>query len=449
MANRRWIGASLNRRQVDLITMSGTGDWVQGDTITLTVDNVDFIVTIGTLVTDAQVATTVYQALTGTTLTDTSASCTIAIADGGGASIPQFSEFTATNGTSGVVTLTSNGSGFLAGKPFTITATENSTGDDTAARSASVTPTSQCHADQADNWSGNTPPEDSDTLTFDNGSVDVRWGLTTYASGSTTSNPTTIIKYKSYTGNVGLPEVNTDNSAKPYHEYRTTYFTTDNGATANCDANLEVGEGPGSGRFKWDAGSGQTTLSIFGKGSRIENGVPCILWKGSHASNVVYNLAGDLGIAFFGGETATVATLVTGDGPTSQASTICGSGVTLTTVTLNGGSQETNSAITTATQNAGTWVHKSGTITTLTVRGGTFYPNGAATITTLNVASGGTFDASKGNASFTITNTIQLYKGSKFLDPQGRTGNPVFKLNQCQLADVTVVLPPNKTFTPS
>lgn len=438
MATARWVGSSLNRRQVDLITMSGTGDWVQGDTVTLTIDNIDFIVTIGTLVTDAQVATTVYQALTGTTLTDTAASCTISVADGGGSLIPQFSEFTATNGTSGVVTLTSNGSGALAGKPFTITASESSSGDDTAVRSSSIVPTSQYHADQVDNYSGNAlPTGGSDTLIFDNGSVDVRWGLD-YATTLTK-----ITKYKSYTGNVGLPEVNVDNSAKPYHEYRTTYLT----CTGCTTVDLEVGEGPGSGRFKLNTGSAAaSTINVFGKGNRIEQGVPTTIWKGTHASNVVNNLAGDIGIAFFGGESATVATLITGDGPQSGASTICGSGCTLTTVTLNGGNQETNSAITTANQNGGSWIHKSGTVTTLNQYGGYHYPNGAVTYTTLKLF-GATFDLSKGNGAVTITNPIEMYKGSRYIDPQGRSGNPVFSLKGCGLADVTITMPANKTIT--
>lgn len=447
MTTHRWIAASLNRKQVSRITVANT--WATSDTYTLTINNIDFIITIGSVTTTAGVATTIYQALTGTTLTDTTASCTIPVADGGAALIPQFSEFTATNATASQVDLTANGTGALAGKPFTIAVTGDGTaGNGTGAITSVTVPTSQYHADQVDNYSSNAALADGDTLVFDNNSFDVRWGLNTYASGATTCQLATITKYKSYTGNVGLPEINTDNTSKPYHEYRTpTYFTTDDN-TAITTANLEVGEGRGSGRFKWDAGAGQVILNLFGKGTRAENGVPCVQFKGSHASNVVNNIAGDVGIAFFGGETATVATLVTGDGATSQANTVCGSGCTLTTVTLNGGTQETNSAVTTANQYGGFWVHKAGTVTTANIYGGTHYPNGATTYTTLKLF-GGTFDASKGNAAITITNTIELYKGAKFIDPQGRSGTPVFHLNGCTLAEVTIVLPAGKTFTVS
>lgn len=438
MAVARWTGASLNRKQVTRITVANT--WTAGDQYTLTIDNIDFILTIGTLVTTAQVATTIYQALTGTTFTDTTASCTIPVADGGASLIPQFSEFTATNATASQVDLTANGTGALAGKPFTVTVTGDGTaGNGTAAISSITTPTSQYHADQVDNYSGNAlPTGGSDTLIFDNGSVDVRWGLD-YATTLTK-----ITKYKSYTGNVGLPEVNSDNSSKPYHEYRTTYLT----CTGCTTVDLEVGDGPGSGRFKLNTGAGQSAINVFGKGNRIEQGVPTTLWKGTHASNVVNNLAGDIGIAYFGGETATVATLVTGDGPQSSASTICGSGCTLTTVTCNGGTLATASAITTANQNGGSWTHTSGTVTTANILGGTHYPNGAVTYTTLKIL-GATFDLSKGNGAVTVTNTIQLYKGAVFNDPQGRVSGPVFKLNGCLPSEVTIVIPKDKTLTVS
>lgn len=437
MATKKWIGASLNKKQVSLITTTGAGNWVGGDIITLTIDSIDFVITVGTLVTDDQVALTIQQALSGTTLTDT-ALVTIPVADGGASLIPQFAEFTATVATN-VVSLTANQAGALAGKPFTITSAVTVAGDETANVSASITPTSQYHADQADNYSANgVPTGGSDTLIFDNGSVDVRWGLD-YATTLTN-----ITKYKSYTGNVGLSEVNTDNTAKPYHEYRTTYLT----CTACTTVNLEVGDGPGSGRFKLNTGSAAASaINIFGRGNRLEQGVPAILWKGTHASNTVNNVAGDLGVAFFGGEVATILTLTTGDGPVSNASTVCGSGVTLGTVNMNGGNQETNSAITAAVQNGGKWVHKLGTVTALTVNGeGIFYPVGAATITTLTL-NGGTLDCTTGNASFVVTNTVTMTKGSKYLDPNGRTGNPVFLLSGCTLADVTIKTKPGKTIT--
>lgn len=421
MATARWTGGSANIKQVSKITVANT--WTAGDTYTLTIDNVDFVITIGTLVTTAQVATTIYQALTGTTFTDTTASCTIPVADGGANHIPQFADFVATNNTASQVLLTGGtvtSPAGCEGKPFTITVTGDGTASTGTGAITSVTsPTSQFHADQADNYSGNAAPTGgSDTLIFDTGSIDVRWGLD-YATTLTA-----ITKFKTYSGNVGLPEINADTSSKPYHEYRTTYLT----CTGCTTANLEVGDGPGSGRLKLNTGTGQSAINIFGKGSRIESGVPCILWKGTHASNTLSNLAGDVGVAFFGGETATVATLVTGDGANSSAYTYCGSGCTLTTVKLNGGAQVTNSAITTATQYAGQWDHYSGTITTLNCNGGTFTPHATCTITTASVY--GKIDLSKTAGTVTFTNVVNLYAGAEIYDPNGKaTFSAGYKIN--------------------
>lgn len=415
MATCRWVGASLNRKKTDTLAITGAG--ATNDTITLTIDNVDFVITVGGTTTTAGIATTVQQAFSGTTLTDTTASSTIPVADGGAGLIPQFSEYTATVSSS-TVTFTSNGSGALAGKPITMSGAKSGTVTITYTPNV-IAPTSQYHADQVDNYAGNAlPTGGSDTLVFDNGSVDVRWGLD-YATTLTN-----ITKYKAYTGNVGLSEVNSDNSAKPYHEYRTTYLT----CTGCTTANLEVGEGPGSSRFKLNTGSGQSAINIFGKGSRAESGVPCILWRGTHASNTMTNYAGDVGVAFFGGESATLATLVSGDGPQSAASTICGTGTTLTTVRVNGGTMVTQSAVTTATQYAGTWDHFSGTVGTLNLLGGTFSPRAALTITNSSIY--GKLDLSKTSGTITFTNLVQVYPGAEIYDPNGKaTFSAGYKIN--------------------
>jgi hypothetical protein len=413
MATRYWRGASANIKQTYTITVAST--WAQGDTCTITIDSIAFVITIGTLVTTTQVATTIKEALSGSSFTDTSASATILPTDGAAAIIPQFSEFTATS-SGAVVTLTSNGTSpaALAGKPFTVTSvTEVTAGSGTATGAAGVTATSQWHFDQADNWSGNTVPVDNDTVVFDAGAVDLRYLLTAGIQ------PATINKYKQYTGNVGLATVNTDNNAKPYSEYRTPRYLTTTNNSVTTTANLETGEGPGSGRFMLDSGAGQAILNVFGKGQRIDTGVPTTIWKGSHASNVVNNPGGDLGIAIFAGETAVVATLVSGDGPASQAATFCGTGVTLTTVRMNGGTITTQSAMTTATQYAGTWDHYTGTVTTLVVHAGaTFNARTAMTVTTGTVY--GKLDISKSSGTVTFTNLVTVDGDGEIYDPNGR-----------------------------
>ena len=46
MANNRWLSKAAPVKQVTTVTIANT--WATSDTITLTIDSVDFIVTIGT-----------------------------------------------------------------------------------------------------------------------------------------------------------------------------------------------------------------------------------------------------------------------------------------------------------------------------------------------------------------------------------------------------------------
>jgi hypothetical protein len=432
-----WIGQAVNVKQVATAVVANT--WAQGDTTTFTIANLDFVITIGTLVTTAEVATTIKQAYNGETLTDTSASCTIAVGDGGAQAIPQFAEFVASVSSS-TVTFTARNT---YGKPITMTNAVATAGDgDITFTAAATAAKGQHEADNADNFSGNAALVDNDTLNFLYGEPDagIFYDLTLACQLAAVN------KSMTWEGDVGNARINNDNSSKKYSEYRTLYLTSDDNSVTTT-FNLETGIGKGSRRFMWDSGAGQTSLNIFGRGVRRENGVPCILWKGTHASNVVRNLAGDLGIAFFEAETATVLTLITGEGNNDNASTICGAGVTLGTATLNGGFQETNSAITAAIQNGGNWNHKSGTVTALTINKGNYFPLGAATHTTIIVGPQGVLDCRKGGASFVVTNTVQLYPGAKVYDPQGRMGNWVFKCNGGSPGDYEIVTPDNKTFT--
>jgi hypothetical protein len=424
MATKIWLGHALNTRQVDTITIANT--WAQNDTMTITIDNIAFVVTIGTLVTTAQVATTIKQAFNGETLTDTSASCVPTITQGGAQTMGQFAEIVASVSGS-VVSLTSR----TDGVPFTVSVSESTAGSGTATLAAEATAsTGKWHASDPDNWNTNGVPADNDTVVFDQGAIGPKYEL------NLACQPAEIRIPKSFTGAIGLSPVNEDSSSKKYAEYRGTALTTDdNSVTAPWYIGDGVGQGSGFSRF--DAGAGRTNLFVYGSGARTFPGIPSICWKGTHASNEVNNYEGDLGIATFPGETAAVATLRTGNDK-NLAKTVCGSGVTLTTIVQNGGSLETNSAATTITQNSGTATHKAGAITTLTV-GGTWDQVSNGTITTLTVRSGGVFDKSKDARSLTITNCT-LHKGAKLLDPGGTItfSNGIILAAGVRLSDVTI-----------
>lgn len=437
MATPRWIGASLNKRQLDTLLISGAG--AANDTLTLTIDNVDFAITVGGTTTTAGIAQTVKEAFNGEALADTTASATVGTSDRGAQFIPQFSEFTATLSGS-TITFTGNGTGALAGKPITMAGTKSGTVTITYTANA-TTPTSQYHANQADNYSTNVVPANDDTLIFDAGNIDMRYQLSLGVQLAA------LKKFMSYSGNVGLPEYNIDNAAKQYHEYRNTYLVTNNN-TVTCRGDLELGSGKGSRRFKWDYGAGRTDVYVYGKAERLESGVPCILLKGSHASNTLTNLAGDVGLAFFLGETAVYAAIASGDGPQSDAQTYCGVGCTLATVRLNGGSIQTNSAVTTATAYSGTWDHYGGsTIATLDLLGkaATWRPHAACTVTNATIY--GKLDLSEAGGTVTFTNLVQFYEGAELYDPDGRAVfSAGYKIN-CPSDKFKVTRPPGDTVT--
>ncbi len=119
------------------------------------------------------------------------------------------------------------------------------------------------------------------------------------------------------------------------------------------------------------------------------------------------------------------------------------------TITTKGGAKVYNdSNFTTLTQYNGTFTNQgSATITTITTSAGTFVGNSTGTITTLNVKGTGIADFSQDLQAKTITN-INLYGRATFKDPNGVVvATNGFDLHDANLDDITLNLPPNKTWT--
>lgn len=355
--------------------------------------------------------------INGKTITFTATATTVSSVTAGlvallsASTIPEFQEITWTDNTTDILATATT-----AGVPFTQT---SSASGGTATLTTATTTTSSGPADLnvAANYSTGSLPTNGDDLYFENTSNPCLYNLG--ALSAVTLNSLNI--RDTFTGQsaaIGLPRMN----AGGYYEYRPTYLAI--GATT---INVYGGTAAGCGRIKIDTGAVQTTLNVFATGSQIESGVPALLWKGTHASNAANILKGTVGIAFFDGETATVATLNVAfvSNQNSDANVVCSAGVTLTTVTQTGGKVETNSAITTDTINGGTRTYYAGAVTTLTHNGGMIDYRSSATITTLN-GYGGTFDASNNVAGFTITNAT-LYAGYSYSDPNKKATwtNPV------------------------
>lgn len=408
MATRRWLGVAANKTHVVTVTIANT--WATGDTITLTIANVDFVVTIGANVTTAQVATTLKEAFNGDTLTDTTASFT-PNGSSGAQDIGFFAEIEASVSGS-VVTFTARESGV----PFTMTATESTAGSGTATLATSVPATGRNFFSDQDNWSGNTVPVDGDDIVFDSGDIDVLHGL------SPAIQPGSVTITRGYTGRIGLPDINPGPSGTSgdlkFYEYRTRRLTFDNNATT-CTYTIGQREGQGSGMIRIDAGAGRSTVNVWSTGqNRYDQGLPAFEFIGTHASNAMYVMDGDACAAFQKGDSTTLSILQVGSDSTSNARMVVGDDATLTTVVQSGGSLTLSASCTTLTMHGGEATQLAGSPATLAINAGEYIDRSTATIGTgLTVGSRGHYNRTQDNRAKTITPQVTLYSGSKFHDP--------------------------------
>lgn len=392
MANCDWVGNAAAIKDVWTVTVANT--WAAADTATLTIDGIDLVITIGSLVTTAQVATTIKEAWNGSTFTDTTASCS---PSGGGASIPQMAELTATVSGS-VVTLTAN----TAGVPHTISAAETTAGTGTATGAHATTATGPNYWDNVDNWAAGGVPTGADDVRIDR-PVSILYGLDQNAV--TLTSLTIGERFTGSTAYIGLPFRN----ANSYEEYRETALKISattlvcRGATTRCKINV---------------GSVQTAVSVFTTGTASETGRAAFQFIGTNASNVVNVFGGTVGIADNDGEAATVATLRQTGGTVT-----CGTGATLTTVSKSAGTLTVRSSTTTLNNDAGSLNIYGGTQTLVHHFAGTLTADGTCTITTLRQG-GGTVTTGPNVTLTTVdkfAGTLTTAAGITTLTSQGTT----------------------------
>lgn len=397
-------------KQRDLITVSGT--WATADTVTLTMNGKDLIITIGADTSTTQVATAIQTAWNATSRLD-SEGAVDATSNFGGQEFGEYTEVTASidPDSQSVVILTAN----RAGVPFTLTVTETTAGDGVATESTPQAATGPWHWDNGDNWSGGSAPANDDIVVLKDQSGDhvgFKYGL---PNGS---KEVTIQHWMSYTGQIGLPPVNRDNNAKPYPEYRQQYVRLD------------------------DAGGGTDIAHRFGIGSE-GNGSSLINIKHStvKCSPVVYNtgtsqIAGKKALNICCTTNTSTLNIVNGSVDWSSQD---GSTTAFTTVNQTGGSSRGITGVKTSgaiTLNGGTMlVGGESANVTLVVRGGSMRvegQTGAVDILTLYngaiceylstaavdllTGNGGTFDA-RGNAGALTVAATLLNTPTRILDP--------------------------------
>lgn len=416
MATTFWLGGAPAVAQVSTFTVVDT--WATNDIATLTCGSASVTFTVGA--------------------TQTVSAVVAGLVSLWNASIAgELAELTATDNDP-AITLTSN----TAGVPFTVTSSETTGGDGTVGNQVDTTANGGPNAyDVAANWSEGSVPGAADDVVFQNSAVDCLYGLS--QAGDT---KTSLTQHNTFTGQAGLPR----NNANGYVEYRPQYLAMD--VTL---ANLGLGAGSGSPRFNLDCGTVQTTVNIWNSGTAPVTGVPSTLWKGTNTANKVYVNKGNVGIAYYDGETAHLDTLDVGfvTSQLTDSTVVCGAGLDLAngTVSVNGGTTKINGATQQINILAGTLtVGLVATVTTeLLVTGGTCYYASSGTCTLCTITSGGTVDMRRDPRARTFT-AVVMNGGGSWYDPVGSVtytnGIDVLHTN---LAGVTIITPESLTWTPS
>lgn len=417
MATRTWIGSAPKVAEVTAYVLGGT--WDATDVINMTIGTVTVPLTVGST------STTTIAALMATTWNALLA-----------ANYPQFKELTASSNTA-TFTLTAN----TAGLPFTVTIATTEPGGgapatqtiDGGASSTGTDTTANSSPNQwslAANWAEGVVPVAADDVNIERGSVDILYGL---AQSAVTLTSLTI--KATYTGKIGLPTRN----ATGYEEYRATQL-----AISATTCTIGQGQGSGSGRIKLNFGSVQTALTVYGMATSAETGLAALLWRGTHASNVVNVYSGTVGVAIFSGETAVIATLRQTGGTVKTAS-----GTTLMTIDKSAGSLETFSSATTITNRGGDITVWSGAHTTINLLQDKLAYNSTGTLTTLNVYDAGEANFDEVNQARTVTNCT-IVEGAKISDKAKTvTWTNGIILSKCGIEAVTLLLGEDITITRS
>lgn len=405
MAEPVWLGTALAIAQVDTIVVGGT--WATSETATISSNGNDLVITLGSNVTTADVATAIANAINATSALDGTGTPD-ATSNVGGQQINELSEVSATVSGS-TVTVTAR----TAGKPFTISVSETSTSGTLTHTSAATAATGPNHWDNADNWSTGAVPVSTDDVVIDHrGLSDILYGLN---QSSVALNSLTITN--GFTKSIGLTEINSDSASKKYAEYRPTYLSIQTGS-------LSIhGDGSGSPRIKIDLGSATATtcdIESSGRASTTESdgpNMPAVLLKGTNAANILRVTKGDVGFAYLDGESGHLATLHCG--PDSGARVRCGDGVDLgnATITVSGGTLDIDSqtgAGSSITLTDGEAIIRSGAHQSIVANGGSVDYRSSGTLTQGRVGSDGEFIFST-DKSRTVTN-FEVAGGGRLKD---------------------------------
>lgn len=436
MANNYWLGGAAKIKQTRTFVFAAT--WEATDIIRVTIGtrSYDFVAGSTVIATVGANLVTAWAALSRTLF-------------------PEFYEVVPSFLTA-TLTLTAR----TEGVPFTVTllpletngATSDSQtiegGTSATTGTAGVSNSSPWDGSVAANWSDGVPT-DGDVLIFKDSAVDLLDGLDLSAIN------VDVIQYMSYTGKIGRPPTN----PAGYPEYRRTYLRIGTDDSPAQTVTLGLGSGTGSGRIKIDAGASATTFIVQNAGTAADPGFPAVMLKGTDAANVLTHNKGAVGFAVGGydvaaaaEETGTLATVNLGYVSNQNGDAVLGIGsgvATITAVNQSGGRLETRTGATTITKTGGelTLAGTGVTVTTLNLQGGNVFVTSTTTITTATVGGTGHLDFSRDMRAKTVTNPIDLYGADCLLtDTFNVVASLVVDCNQGALPS-QVRLGPNRRLT--
>ncbi len=407
MADVMWIGAAQATPEVDTIVI---GSHTAAQTFQAIIN--------GKTVTYIAQASDTTNAILAASFAALLAACTE----------PEFQELTFVASSANVLV-----TGPSDGAPFTLTVG----GTGTISTSTTTAPVSPSDIGNGANYSTGALPGAASRLVLQEGSVPMK-----YNAGALT-NAITFARYASYTGSVGLPDVN----PAGYREYRQTHL--DINATASY---CQQTSGDQAGQFRLNCTSASAhTATVVGDGtSNIPQvGSEVLELTGTIAASVINSTNGSITVAPNAGQTAVITT-VRGINSTITLGVGCtlNSGST-PTISLTNCNVAINTTYTTISMNNGqTTTYGAAAGTTTTVDGGVLVWKSTGSFGTLEIGGGGTFDMSSAPASVAAGGTIKVNAGGSLFDPAGRiTAGYAVQLYRCDVPEVSLQLGPGRTLT--
>lgn len=317
-----------------------------------------------------------------------------------------------------------------SGGPINAMVVTTDSGSGTMVRSSIQAATGPWHWNNADNWDSGSVPVNGDKTQFKGINIPVKYGLPNGAL------EVVFDQYMSHTGDIGLAEINTDNSGAPYYEYRQRWVRLAHSSLANATHNFGIGnDGAGSQLINLKHTGGTCTVTVFNTGNPKATGSKALNICCTDNTSTLYILKGSVDFSSQDGSTTAFAIVTQGSGDSRGVGGLAALGA----VTQLGGTMLLGGTLAMSVISKGGTVRiegQSGSLTSLDIYNGAIVDLASAlTITALQMF-GATLDLRSNTGAVTITNATLITGQNKILDPGHRATftNPAFV--QYDLADL-------------